>query len=228
MQVKEKIRHMQTDKQTRIVLATNNAGKVRELAGPLSEHGIEVIGLADLAARGQAIADLEETGNSFAENALQKARQVAMLTGLPAVADDSGLEVDALGGRPGIYSARYSDDWPSLEGESRDARNIRKLLAELDEVEEKDRACRFVCCMAVVNPAAEGSKAEMTVTGTWEGRVLSAPQGENGFGYDPVFFDPQAGKSAAMMSREEKLSRSHRGKALRDLLASLSGFLARG
>ncbi|WP_300906766.1 RdgB/HAM1 family non-canonical purine NTP pyrophosphatase [uncultured Desulfovibrio sp.] len=201
----------------RIVLATRNAGKVRELAGPLADFGVEVMGLEAFL----HIEEIEENGTSFEENALIKARVVADSTGLVSVADDSGLMVDALNGRPGVYSARYADDWQSLPGENRDQRNIRKLLHELAGMPEARRTCCFVCCMAAVKPGG----AAMTVRGVWEGRLLTAPRGENGFGYDPVFFDPLIGKSAAQLSRRDKSARSHRGKALRALLARWQAFM---
>jgi XTP/dITP diphosphohydrolase len=195
----------------RIVLATTNAGKIRELAEPLRAFGAEVLGLADF----PAVGEIEENGQTFEENALIKARAVAAATGLVSVADDSGLEVDALGGAPGVHSARYSNDWQSLPGESRDARNMRKLLHELADVPDAKRGCRFVCCMAAVRPDGR----EMTVRGVWEGRLLHEPRGSNGFGYDPVFWISSLGKSAAELTREEKTARSHRGNALRALLA---------
>lgn len=204
----------------RIVLATHNAGKIRELAEPLADFGVEVLGLAQAC---PDLVDIEETGVTFEENALIKARCVSGLTGLVSVADDSGLEVDALGGAPGVYSARYSDDWPGLPDESRDRRNIRKLLHELADVPPDRRTCRFVSCMAAVRPDG----AEMTVRGQWEGRLLTAPRGENGFGYDPLFFDPRLGRAAAELSREEKNARSHRGKALRALLARWEEFMGK-
>lgn len=206
--------------QQRIILATHNAGKVRELAEPLAEFGVEVLGLAEACPQ---IAEIEETGATFEENALIKARHVATLTGLVSVADDSGLEVDALHGAPGVYSARYSDDWVALPGESRDQRNIRKLLHELANVPEGRRGCRFVSCMAAVRPDG----AEMTVRGLWAGQLLAAPRGENGFGYDPLFFDPLIGRAAAELSRDEKNARSHRGNALRALLARWQEFMRR-
>lgn len=206
--------------QQRIILATHNAGKVRELAEPLAEFGVEVLGLAEACPQ---IAEIEETGATFEENALIKARHVATLTGLVSVADDSGLEVDALHGAPGVYSARYSDDWVALPGESRDQRNIRKLLHELATVPEGRRGCRFVSCMAAVRPDG----AEMTVRGLWAGQLLAAPRGENGFGYDPLFFDPLIGRAAAELSRDEKNARSHRGNALRALLARWQEFMRR-
>ncbi|MDO5483965.1 MAG: RdgB/HAM1 family non-canonical purine NTP pyrophosphatase [Desulfovibrionaceae bacterium] len=204
-------------KRTKIVLATGNAGKVRELAGPLAAFGVEVLGLEAF----PAVGDIEENGATFEENALIKARAVAAATGLVSVADDSGLVVDALGGAPGVHSARYSDDWQSLPGESRDARNIRKMLHEMAGVAPDRRTCRFVTCMAAVRPDG----AELTVHGYWEGRLLESPLGDNGFGYDPIFFDAQTGMSAAQMSRDEKNARSHRGNALRALLARWQDFM---
>ncbi|MDR3361921.1 MAG: RdgB/HAM1 family non-canonical purine NTP pyrophosphatase [Desulfovibrio sp.] len=204
----------------RIVLATQNAGKVRELTELFAQsragHGMEVLGLKAF----PDIADIEETGTTFEENALLKARCVTKATGLVSVADDSGLVVDCLSGAPGVHSARYADDWQALPGESRDARNIRKLLHTLEDVPPRDRACRFVSCIAAVKPDG----AEMTVAGVWEGVALESPRGENGFGYDPVFFDPTCGKSAAELSGEEKNARSHRGKALRALLGRWADF----
>lgn len=198
-----------------VVLATSNAGKVRELAEPLAALGVEVLGLDGFPGLGEIVED----GDSFEANALIKARAVAAHTGLVSIADDSGLEVDALHGAPGIHSARYADDWEFLAGESRDARNIRKLLHVLRDVPEAERGCRFVCCMAVVFPSVAGGR-EWTVRGAWEGRLLTTPRGENGFGYDPIFLDPGLGRSAAELSREEKMARSHRGRALRALLDS--------
>ena len=199
----------------KVVLATSNAGKVRELAEPLAALGVEVLGLDSF----PEIGDIVEDGDSFEANALIKARAVAAHTGLVSIADDSGLEADALHGAPGIHSARYADDWEFLAGESRDARNIRKLLHVLRDVPEAERGCRFVCCMAVVFPPSLGGR-EWTVRGAWEGRLLTAPRGENGFGYDPVIWDPELGRSAAELTREEKMGRSHRGRALGALLAS--------
>ncbi|WP_394027158.1 XTP/dITP diphosphatase [Desulfovibrio falkowii] len=201
----------------RIVLATHNAGKVRELADPLARFGVEVLSLEAF----PHIGEIEETGVTFEENACIKAREVARLTGLVSIADDSGLEVDALDGKPGVYSARYSDDWQSLPDESRDDRNIRKLLHELADVPENKRGCRFVSCMACVRPDG----AEMVVRGNWEGTLLHASRGQNGFGYDPVFFDKDIQKTAAELTRDEKNARSHRGNALRALLAKWQSFM---
>ena len=159
----------------RVVLATHNAGKIRELAEPMADFGIEVVGLSLF----PEIGEIEETGTTFEENALIKARAVCAATGLVAVADDSGLEVDALDKGPGVYSARYSNDWESLPGESVDQRNMRKLLFELRDVPQARRSCRFVSCMVAVHPDGR----ELVVRGTWEGRILEEPLGENGFGY---------------------------------------------
>lgn len=209
-----------TSQRMRAVLATTNAGKVRELAGPLADFGVDVVGLDHF----PHIGDIVEDGLTFEENALIKARTVAAETGLVSIADDSGLEVDALDGAPGIHSARYGNDWELLPGENRDDRNIRKLLYALRQVPDAQRSGRFVCCMAAVRPASLGG-GELVVRGTWDGRLLTARRGSNGFGYDPVFLDPHLGRSAAELSREEKLARSHRGQALRALLARWEAFM---
>ena len=202
----------------KVVLASHNKKKMVEMKTILSAMGVEVLSQADVGV------DLEpeETGTTFAENALIKARAVCAATGLVAVADDSGLEVDALDKGPGVYSARYSNDWESLPGESVDQRNMRKLLFELRDVPQARRSCRFVSCMVAVHPDGR----ELVVRGTWEGRILEEPLGENGFGYDPLFWDESIRKSAAQLTRDEKNARSHRGNALRALLARWSGFMA--
>ena len=201
-----------------LVLATTNEGKVREVRQSLSGMPIEVQCLRDY----PDIGPIEENGDTFARNALLKARAVATATGCLTLADDSGLVVDALGGRPGVFSARYGDDLPLLPGESVDARNIRKLLSEMEGVPEHKRSCRFVCCIALVRQDGR----EMTIEAHWEGRVLTMPLGEKGFGYDPIFFDPELGRSAATLETGEKNARSHRGKALRAVLARLPHFLS--
>ena len=200
---------MNTDAKT-LVLATRNAGKVRELGQILAERGLQVVGLDVF----PELEDVEETGTTFEENALLKARYVREKTGLSAVADDSGLEVDALHGSPGVYSARYGADWEYLEGESKDQRNNRKLLHALKDVPEAQRQARFVCSMALC--LADGQ--EIVVRGTWEGRILAAPRGDNGFGFDPLFFDEELQRAAAELTKDEKNARSHRGKAVRMLL----------
>lgn len=199
-----------------LVLATRNPGKVRELAEPLAARGFAV------QLPPPAMPDVEETGSSFEENALLKARAAAAFTGLPALADDSGLEVDALQGAPGVRSARYADDVPEARPDDdravRDARNNRKLLAALADP-SLSRAARFRCCMALVRP--DGAQPDVVVHGVWEGSIVRAPRGEGGFGYDPLFLDPASGRTAAELSQEEKTSRSHRGQALARLLDAL-------
>jgi len=185
---------------TRIVLATENQGKLAELRA-LVGPGIEVIGLGEL--------DLtlpEETGSTFAENAIVKAQTVTDATGLVALADDSGLEVDALDGAPGIYSARYA-------GEAHDdAANRAKLLAELAEVPAEQRSARFVSVIALVSPGEE----PVTVRGTVEGTITFAERGTGGFGYDSLF-ELANGKTLAELSSEEKNAISHRGHAMRQI-----------
>lgn len=204
-----------------VVLATTNAGKIRELAGPLSELGVKVLGLKDFPFIGKIIED----GETFAENALIKAAAVADATGLISIADDSGLEVEALGGRPGLYSARYSKDWPMLPGETRDACNIRKLLKELENTPYERRQARFVCCMAAVKAGHYEPEDTLVVQGTWDGRILNECHGLNGFGYDPIFCDLVLGVTAAQLTQEEKEARSHRGSAVRSLISCWRGWL---
>lgn len=199
-----------------LILATRNQGKVKELKEPLARFGFDVQSLPD------DFPEVAETGSTFEENALIKAHAVADALLVPAVADDSGIEVDALGGAPGVYSARYSLDWPEVEGESTDARNNRKLLAALEGVSAKSRTARFRCCMAMVYPSSwKDRPADIVVSGAWEGSIVEKPSGSNGFGYDPLFLDPASGRTGAELSREEKMARSHRGKALEKLLAVL-------
>lgn len=198
------------DKKNTVVLATNNKGKIRELSEPLSNYGLKVLGLDSVL----DIKDLEESGETFEENALQKARFVADKTGYVSIADDSGLEVDILDGSPGIYSARFASDLEFLEGETKDQRNNRKLLQVLESIPISSRQARFVCCMAVCKPFG----AQMVVRGIWSGFILEKLQGSNGFGYDPLFFDPILGFSAANLHKDEKIKYSHRGNALRELL----------
>ena len=175
-----------------IVLATRNQGKVRELAEPLRAFGLRVVGLDAF----PDLPEVEETGTTFEENALLKAREVSKRTGLVAIADDSGLEVDALNGAPGVYSARYSEDMPDLPGATKDERNTMKLLAALSSVRLWNRSARFRSVVAVCTPEGE----TLIAPGTWEGSVACSPRGKNGFGYDPVFLDPELGLTAAEMS----------------------------
>ena len=194
----------------RIVLASNNAGKVREFSQLLAQSHIQVIPQNQL-----GVPEVDETGLSFVENAILKARNAAAHSGLAAIADDSGLEVDALGGAPGIYSARYAGSGAS------DAANLTKLLADLEGVEEARRSARFQCLMVYLRHAADPTP--VVCQGTWEGSILYGPQGENGFGYDPVFFVPTQHCSAAELDSEIKNALSHRGQALRKLVAYLQG-----
>ncbi|WP_415517792.1 MAG: XTP/dITP diphosphatase [Desulfovibrio aminophilus] len=196
-----------------IVLATRNAGKIREFSALMAGLGIEVKGLGDF----PDVEDVEETGTTFEENALLKARAVSQATGLTAVADDSGICVDALGGAPGVYSARYAGGHGDAEA------NNAKLLLELTNVPDEKRTARFVCVVAAARPDG----ATLTARGEWEGRITHGYAGKSGFGYDPIFFDPELDMTAAQMTPEQKNARSHRGKALQTLMGKWRGF-ARG
>jgi XTP/dITP diphosphohydrolase len=190
-----------------MVLATNNQGKARELNAMLAGLDVEFVAQGSL-----GVAAVEETGKSFAENAVLKARHAAATTGLPAVADDSGLEVDALGGAPGIYSARYAGPG------ARDMDNLLKLLAELRGLPEVKRSARFRCAIAYLKaPGVEPQVFEAA----WEGRILDAPRGSNGFGYDPVFWVPEKDCASAELPPAEKNRLSHRGRAFAQLAAHL-------
>ena len=193
----------------KIVLATGNPGKVREIQRILGEFGVEVVPQTDL-----GVGDADETGSSFVENALIKARHASRITGLPAIADDSGLVVDALAGRPGVYSARYSG------ADATDDSNIEKLLQELQGVPDDKRTAAFHCCAVYVS--ADGS-ASLVAEGRWEGTILMQRRGTGGFGYDPVFLDPEYGRTAAELGPDLKNARSHRGKALAALADMLRG-----
>jgi XTP/dITP diphosphohydrolase len=192
----------------RIVLASNNAGKVREFNELLLSSDFEVLPQSEF-----AVQEVEETGLTFVENAIIKARSAAAHTGLPAIADDSGLEVDALSGAPGIYSARYAGVGAS------DQDNLEQLLHDLEGVPNAQRTARFRCVMVYMRHAKDPTP--QIFQGTWEGRILHAPQGENGFGYDPVFYVVERGCSSAELTSETKNSLSHRGQALRKLVAAL-------
>jgi len=192
----------------RVVLASGNKGKVREINQILAGCGFEVIPQTEL-----GVEEVEETGLTFVENAILKARAAAEQTGLPAIADDSGLEVDYLKGAPGIYSARYAGVGAS------DEENLQKLLAAMEGVEEAERTARFQCLMVFMRHA--GDPTPIICQGHWEGSIITAPQGENGFGYDPVFWVPEHQCSAAELGSELKNSLSHRGKALQQLKAAL-------
>ncbi|HML54989.1 MAG TPA: XTP/dITP diphosphatase [Solidesulfovibrio magneticus] len=188
----------------KVVLATRNAGKIKELNALLAGLGVTVVGLGEF----PEIGEIPETGTTFLENARLKAWAVAKATGLVSLADDSGLCVDALSGAPGVYSARYAGE------NATDAANNDKLLAVMAHVPESDRTCRFVSVVVAADPDGR----ELTAEGSWEGRVAFAPAGDGGFGYDPLFFDALAGKTAAELTPAEKNARSHRGKALAQLV----------
>lgn len=190
----------------RIVLATGNAGKLKEIREIFSGIDVGIVAQSDFDTP-EAIED----GLSFVENAIIKARNAAVHTGLPALSDDSGIEVDALNGEPGIHSARYAGN---------DESNIQRLLRELDGLPDSKRTARFQCVMVYLRHAND--PVPVIAQGAWEGRILQAPQGEGGFGYDPVFYVPERGCSAAELGSEDKNTLSHRGKALRQMLGALA------
>ncbi len=194
----------------KVVLATGNPGKVRELAHLLADFGLEVVAQTEL-----GVDDADETGLTFIENAILKARHAAQITGLPAVADDSGLAVDFLGGAPGIYSARYSGEGAT------DQKNLEKLLDALKDVPEGQRQAQFHCVLVYMRHAEDPTP--LVCHGSWAGEIIRAPAGEGGFGYDPIFYVPALGKTAAELTREEKSAVSHRGLALAQLLQAMSG-----
>ena len=191
----------------KVVLASGNQGKLRELQEILSAKDVELIPQSDL-----GVGDVPETGLSFVENALIKARHACEVTGLPSIADDSGIEVDALNGEPGIYSARYVGE----KGGKADQANNDKLLEELEQVAEADRSARFQCVIVYLRHARD--PMPLICQGTWEGRILYEEQGDNGFGYDPLFYVPTHNCASAELPADVKNSLSHRGQALRNLL----------
>jgi XTP/dITP diphosphohydrolase len=192
-----------------IILASSNQGKVREINQLLAGLDLHVQPQTDF-----GVPDTEETGLTFVENAILKARNAAQHTGLPAIADDSGIEVDAINGAPGIYSARYAGIGAS------DQANLEKLLTELGDLPEEKRTARFQCLMVYMRHDCDPTP--LICQGTWEGRILFKPQGENGFGYDPVFYVPTHDCSSAELTADVKNSLSHRGQALRKLLAAFA------
>ncbi|MCA1057841.1 XTP/dITP diphosphatase [Rossellomorea aquimaris] len=187
----------------RVIIATKNKGKAKEFQHMFAPYGYEVQTLLDL----PHIEDVEETGVTFEENAVLKAETVAAELGALVIADDSGLSIDALEGRPGVYSARYAGE------EKSDEANMEKVLGELESVEDSDRTARFYCVLAIAGPEMETK----TVTGTCEGMILRDKRGTNGFGYDPIFFVPSLQKTMAELTQEEKSGISHRGHALKKL-----------
>lgn len=195
----------------RFVLATGNAGKAREIGALLGPAGVEIVSQADF-----GLDSADETGATFVENALLKARHASAGSGLPAIADDSGLVVDALQGAPGIHSARYA-------GGGGDAANIAKLLSELGELPAEQRGARFVCLAVMLRHPAD--PLPIVCQGTWEGCIASSPRGEDGFGYDPVFIPAGHDCSAAELAPDEKNRLSHRGHAFGRLLERLQAEL---
>lgn len=191
----------------RVVLASGNAKKLRELGAILADAGFELVPQGEL-----GVDDADETGTTFVANALIKARAASAATGLPAIADDSGIAVAALDGRPGVYSARYAGE----DGD--DTANNAKLLTELAGVD--DRRAAFHCVIAFVRSADDPDP--VICEGRWDGEILDGPRGQNGFGYDPLFFVPSHGCSAAELEPEEKHRVSHRGQALAKLKATLA------
>lgn len=192
----------------KVVLATGNAGKVRELASLLNDFGLDVVAQTEL-----GVESAEETGLTFIENAIIKARHAAQVTGLPAIADDSGLAVDALGGAPGIYSARFAGV------DATDQQNLEKLLLELQDVPDGERQAQFHCVLVYMRHADDPTP--LVCHGSWQGTIARAPAGSGGFGYDPIFVVPEAGKTAAELTADEKRAASHRGQALKLLLEAL-------
>jgi XTP/dITP diphosphohydrolase len=189
-----------------LLVGTTNQGKLDEVQAYLKRLPLKTLALSSLGTWPAVVED----GATYKDNAFKKARTLAEYSGYLTLADDSGLEVDALNGAPGIYSARYCGE------EGKDEKNNEKLLEELKRVPEEKRTARFVCVLALCTPKSHGAK-EWTVRESCEGRIAFSPKGRNGFGYDPLFFDPQLGKTFGEIDRETKATVSHRGKALRKL-----------
>ncbi|MCO6540316.1 MAG: XTP/dITP diphosphatase [Gilliamella sp.] len=192
----------------KIVLATNNQGKVNELQILLANAGFDIIAQSQF-----NIPDADETGLTFIENALLKARHTAKLTGLSAIADDSGLAVDALDGQPGIYSARYAGE------HGNDKSNNQKLLKALQNIPKEKRTAYFYC--ALVFMRHENDPTPIICLGKWDGLILNEEQGDGGFGYDPLFYVPELGCTAAQLTKEQKSQISHRGQALKQLIEKI-------
>jgi len=192
----------------KIVLATGNQGKVKEMADLLSDFGFEVHAQSEY-----QVSEVEETGTTFIENAIIKARHAAQETGLAAIADDSGLEIDYLKGAPGIYSARYYGEGAT------DKLNLEKVLSEMQGVPEEQRTARFHCVLVLMRHADDPTP--IVCHGKWEGRILTEASGENGFGYDPIFFVPEENCASAELEPVRKKQLSHRGKALKELFATI-------
>ena len=191
----------------KVILASSNKGKLVELQTILDQRDVQLFPQSEF-----SVSDADETGLSFVENALIKARHACLSTGLPAIADDSGIEVDALKGEPGIYSARYA----GFHGLEADIDNNAKLLRELENIAEADRTARFQCVIAYMRHAKD--PMPLICQGTWEGRILFKEEGENGFGYDPLFYVPSHSCASAKLDAVTKNAISHRGQALTQLL----------
>ncbi len=187
------------------VLATGNQGKVKEMSELLNSFSIEVLPQSQF-----NVPDVPETGTTFVENAIIKARHAAKLTGLPAIADDSGLEVDFLNGQPGIYSARYAGETAT------DQDNIDKLLNKLEGINPEQRKARFQCVLVYLRHALDPTP--IICQGTWEGSITESVEGKNGFGYDPVFWVESEQSTSAQLDKQRKSELSHRGKALTQLV----------
>jgi XTP/dITP diphosphohydrolase len=192
----------------RVVLASSNGGKLRELTALLTPLGFDLI-----AQNALGLETPPETGKTFADNALLKARHASAATQLPALADDSGIEVDALGGRPGIYSARYAGEGAN------DQDNLRKMLGELRDIPSERRTARYQCVIAFVSTPADPEP--ILASGTWEGSLTNEPRGSGGFGYDPLFVPHGLDRTAAELDPTQKNALSHRGHALRALVTQL-------
>lgn len=192
----------------KIVLATGNQGKVREMADLLADFGFDVVAQSEF-----NVSKVAETGTTFIENAIIKARHAAKETGLPAIADDSGLEVDALDGAPGVYSARYAGEHAT------DQQNLAKLLDAMKDVPEAQRTARFHCVLVLMRH--ENDPTPLVCHGTWEGLILTEAHGSNGFGYDPIFFVPEDNCASAQLEPARKKQLSHRGQALKKLFQAI-------
>ncbi|NQY86390.1 MAG: RdgB/HAM1 family non-canonical purine NTP pyrophosphatase [Colwellia sp.] len=197
---------------SKIVLATGNQGKVKELASLLAAHQLEVVPQSDF-----NVPEVAETGTTFVENAIIKARHAAKITGLPAIADDSGLEVDALNGAPGVYSARYASD---ITENPSDDDNTNKLLNALKDTPDEQRSARFHCVLVYMQH--ENDPTPIICHGVWQGSISRTKQGEQGFGYDPIFWQNDLQLSSAQLPRDLKNNLSHRGQALAKLVKKLT------
>ncbi len=198
---------------SKVVLATGNPGKVKELASLLEEHHITIVPQSEF-----GVNDVAETGTTFVENAIIKARHASKITGLPAIADDSGLEVDALNGAPGVFSARYASDL--VTGKVTDNDNTNKLLAALENTADEYRTARFHCVLVYMKH--EKDPTPIICHGEWQGHICRDKMGEQGFGYDPVFWQEELQLTSAQLPREIKNKLSHRGQALVQLVEKLA------